>query len=468
MRRVSMRAPRRKGFVSGLALALSFTAAGFTVPAQAQSEKPAYSKNFVKPAQQASTDVNAARSKPEVQAEIANLIAASNALSAAKGDAVAPAQAQFDAVAQRIQGMTTAERRELQDLAAKAETPDDKFMAGDLMGFLGAFSGDQALRAQGLKLKLDSGTLKPDLAAASWFELGQLSYATNRVDDARAAFEAAYKAGKIEAALYAADTFYSTNRVPEGLDYLEAQINARLAAGQEVPLEWYGNGLNKARGLNDPVRLGHWAGLYGAGGHTPQSWNAAIGVVMQTSKYGPAEQLDAYRLMKRTNSLLATGDYVRYIEAADARSMANEVLPALDEAVSKGLLSKTPGGSVTADLVTFTNSNYEIANKRGPEDRNTIGAIVADAQKGANGANARDAGDVYQSFGDNAKAEEMFKLALQKGGVDNDRILMRMAIAQADQGKYADAKASLAKITGARAPLAGLWIAYIDSKAGHA
>ncbi|MBO9604062.1 MAG: hypothetical protein J7496_16295 [Novosphingobium sp.] len=448
---------------------MALTAAmGFAVPASAQSEKPQYSKSFVKPAQQASQDVNAARNKPEVVAELNNLVAASNALGAAKGDAVAPAQAQFDAVAQRIQGMTSAEYKELQDLAAKAETPDDKYLAGDLMNFLGTFTGNQGLRAQGLQLKLDSGVLKADAVQSSWFELGQLYYTTNQVDKARTAFEGAYKAGKIESALYAADTYYSTNRVAEGLDYLEGLIKARLAAGQTVPLEWYGNGLTKARALGDTSKIGHWAALYAKGGNTPQSWNAATTLVMQTGKYGPQEQLDAYRLLKRVGALNSVTDYVRYIEAADSRSMANETLPLLNEAISKGLLAKTAGGSVSADLASFTTTNLDIATKRAPEDHNSIGAIVADAKKGANGANARDAGDVYQSFGDSTNAEQMFQLALQKGGVDADRVTMRLAIAQADEGKYADARANFAKVQGPRAPLAALWLAYIDSKAGGA
>ena len=93
------RVSRRKGFVSGLALALALAAAGggFAGPAQAQSEKPAYSKEFAKPAQKASEDINTARNKPEVVAEINNLVAASNALSAAKGDAVSAAQARLSA-----------------------------------------------------------------------------------------------------------------------------------------------------------------------------------------------------------------------------------------------------------------------------------------------------------------------------------------------------------------------------------
>jgi hypothetical protein len=59
----------------------------------------------------------------------------------------------------------------------------------------------------------------------------------------------------------------------------------------------------------------------------------------------------------------------------------------------------------------------------------------------------------------------MFQLALEKGGVDRDRVLTRLGIAQANQGKGDAAKATLAQVSGARAPVARMWSAYVDSRA---
>ena len=42
--------------------------------------------------------------------------------------------------------------------------------------------------------------------------------------------------------------------------------------------------------------------------------------------------------------------------------------------------------------------------------------------------------------------------------------LIRLGIAQVDQGKYADAQANFAKVTDARAPIAQLWSAYAKNK----
>jgi hypothetical protein len=77
------------------------------------------------------------------------------------------------------------------------------------------------------------------------------------------------------------------------------------------------------------------------------------------------------------------------------------------------------------------------------------------------------AADTFLSYADATKADELYTLALSKGGVDaeKDRILTRLAIAEIDEGKFADAKANLAKVAGPRAPIAQLWAIYADQKA---
>ena len=50
-------------------------------------------------------------------------------------------------------------------------------------------------------------------------------------------------------------------------------------------------------------------------------------------------------------------------------------------------------------------------------------------------------------------------------GLDTQRLLTRVGIAQFDQGKYADAQATFAKVTGPRQPMAQLWALYAAQKA---
>ena len=87
--------------------------------------------------------------------------------------------------------------------------------------------------------------------------------------------------------------------------------------------------------------------------------------------------------------------------------------------------------------------------------------------KGADGAaiDAMAAGDLYLNFEQAAKAEEMYELALTRSGVDTGRALTRLGIAQVDQGQFAAAQATFAKVQGVRAPIAELWGLYAAAQA---
>ncbi len=97
-------------------------------------------------------------------------------------------------------------------------------------------------------------------------------------------------------------------------------------------------------------------------------------------------------------------------------------------------------------------------------------ASLPSLEKDARAANATAvtavaSGDAFLSYGEAAKAEALYQIALGKPGVDQGRALTRLGIAQTDQGKYAEAQATFAKITGPRKPIADLWSAYAASKA---
>ena len=75
------------------------------------------------------------------------------------------------------------------------------------------------------------------------------------------------------------------------------------------------------------------------------------------------------------------------------------------------------------------------------------------------------AGNVYLATGNNAKAVEMYNLALQKGGIDADEANTRIGIAHARAGQAAEAKAAFGKVTttGPRAEIASFWTFYVDN-----
>src|SRR5688572_25344819 len=167
-------------------------------------------------------------------------------------------------------------------------------------------------------------------------------------------------------------------------------------------------------------------------------------------------RLDLLRLMLVTNAMSDRREFEDYIEAADPRIMANEVDRVLAAGVQAGVWSS--GDPYYTEVKA-------IVDQRAPADRRDAPGLATEARGTANGSAALNAGDVFLSLGSWAEAEEMFALALQKGGVDRDRTLTRLGIAQAQQGKKAEASATLKQVGGARAPVAQMWSAYVESRA---
>jgi tetratricopeptide (TPR) repeat protein len=148
------------------------------------------------------------------------------------------------------------------------------------------------------------------------------------------------------------------------------------------------------------------------------------------------------------------------VEAADPRRSAGEVLGVLDDGVKAAKLT-------TSDQL-YTEAKAS-ATTREAEDRKDAPALAADAKSAANGITAQGAGDAYYSFGDYAHAAEMYKLAVDKGGLkDREMTLTHLGIAQAQAGQFAEAKATLQQVSGPREPIARMWIAYVESKGAPA
>jgi hypothetical protein len=189
------------------------------------------------------------------------------------------------------------------------------------------------------------------------------------------------------------------------------------------------------------------------------SWKSAFQVTRQISSLGAQEDLDLARLMARTGALSTRGDYLAYIQDADPRRLPGESLKIIDQGVSAGALS-------AGDVADYRS----LAQGRVTADRNALPSYEKDAKSGsATFASINGAADAFLSYEQPAKAEELYKLALPKAGGEKDRVLTRLGIAQADQGKYAEAQSTFAQITSpARLPVAKLWTAYVKSKANPA
>lgn len=355
-------------------------------------------------------------------------------------------------------GDLNAAKAQVPALLAAAETPDDKLVAGNLILNIGTKLKDKVLQRQGLDTMLASGKVPAEQVGQFQYYAGSLAYDAQDWAAARAGLQAAVAAGytQDDPEALIAESYFKEGQNQQGLTFLKQVIDKRSAAGQQVPENWLLRGLQVAyqAKLNDAAL--EWSSLLVAKSPTSENWVKALQVVGAVNTLEPQAQLDLLRLMALTNSLSERREYQTYIETADPRIMANEVAKVLDAGVQKGVFTTTD------DYYTEVK---RIVDQRASADRTEAPKLAATARSSANGRDAQNAGDVFLSLGSYAEAEEMYALALQKGGTDRDQMLTRLGIAQVHQGKYAEARNNFGQVSGARTAVARMWAAYAESKA---
>lgn len=449
----------------GVALALGVVTGGTLVASPAMAAKQPgfkFTPGFQKVAAPLQLGIEAAKTRADVIAAKQKVTETSNAFQQARIKIDRDrARVARDAALAELAGTLSAEKAQLEAAFAAAGNPDDKFMAGNLALSLGQLAQDNGMQRRGLQAMVESGkTPAADIPRFNFY-IGQFSYQMEDYATARAAFQAAISAGFTENDVGAllAEAYMADNQVAQGLNVLKQAIERRKASGDPAPVNWYRRGLGaayKAQLLDQAADFS--MGLVQAY-PTNENWAGAITVVREIAKYPAQETLDLMRLMGRTNSYAEERDYVEYIQAADPRRLPGEALKVLQAGLAAGKLR-------SGDI--FVKDAQTTANQRIGADRASLPGLERDARAAnATAATVSGAGDAFLSYGEPAKAEEYYKSALGKPGVDTARVLTRLGIAQSDQGKYAEAQQTFARVEGPRKPLAQLWAIYAGQKAAQ-
>lgn len=349
-------------------------------------------------------------------------------------------------------------KAQLPAVLAAIETPDDRFLGGSLSLMLGNKLKDPVLQRQGLELMLASGKADPAQVGQLQFFVGSLAYQAGDWAKARTALKAAMDAGYTQdnPEGLIAESYFKEGQAAQGLDYLKGLIDARAAAGQPVPDAWLLRGLKLAYESNMADKAAEWSAMLVSHKPTEESWLQALQVVNALVGADAQARLDVLRLMALTGSLSQRAEFETYVTTLDPRVLPSEAGKVLQAGIQKGAF--TAGDPFYAET-------KRIVDTRSAQEAGLAADYAADAASARDGKPAFNAGDVYLSLGQYAKAEEMFKLALEKGGLDRDQILTRIGIAQVHQSKLAEAKTSFGQVSGTRAPVARMWTAYIESRA---
>lgn len=430
------------GLIGKTAMALALSAGALSVTSTAafakdkepKAEKVSYSKEFVAaagPMQKTMTALDEAKKK--------------GADAAAQKAVLANAPAELAAA------------------EAVIKTPLDRMAAGGWAVSVGGVLNDVAMRQRGIQNMLDSGQVPAANVTEYQFYLGNFAYSNKDYATAVKALTPVVQANYKDdtAAELLADSYAQQGQNVQALDALKMAVGARKAAAQPVPEGWF----KRANLIAYKNKLGpqaiEWSTLMVENDPTPLNWLGAGQLVREFSQFTNQESLDLGRLLLRSGGFqndakYVEREYVEYIEAADPRRLPGEVLKVANMGVQAGILKAND---------PFVADATSQAKGRIAPDKASLPALDKEARAAKDGKSPMAMADAYLSYDDAAKAEEFYKMALEKGGIDKDRALTRLGIAQLDQDKFADAKATFAQVGGTRAALGRLWLAFANTQA---
>ena len=354
---------------------------------------------------------------------------------------------------------------------ALAKTEDDRYAAAVLRSGLEAQkiaaatgAGQQVDRTKQItafNVLLNSPRTPQLNKAESALSLGIIYYNARQFPQAVTYFNQAQQLGSAEPNLSA---FITKAKLGAGdtsgsLAELDKVVQSQVQQKGKADEELYRFAISKTLQAKDAAATLAWMRRYLTAYPTPKNWRDMIKIygLQQGSFITPSrgQTLDLYRLMRATNALADQYDYQNYAETANQIGLPWEAKTIIAEGRAKG---KIPATGSSAQLLTVVNARVAAEG--------SLAALETKSRAAADGKLASQTGDAQLGTGNYAKAADLYRVALQKGGVNTAEVNTRLGIALAMSGDKAGAKTAFAAVTGSpSADIAALWTTYIDLSA---
>ena len=340
---------------------------------------------------------------------------------------------------------------------AAARSGYSRYLASALQLRLGVETGSYGLQTTAIDSMITSGAVPAADMPQLYKSQGALAMSAGEYKDAEASFTRWVEAAPNdpEALLALAEAKNLRKKTPEAVALIGRAIDLRTAANQPVPESWYTRGLKHAfdaRAVPQSIALSR--GLVAAY-PTAENWRDALLIRRDLGQLDPAATIDLLRLLRSAGALAGERDYETVAQALLDAGLPGEAKAVLDEGVAKKMIDPAKG-SFKALIAT--------ASKKAAAERGALKGLETKAMAAATGAAALSAGDAFLSYGDHAKAAELYRAAIQKGSVDANVANTRLGMALGMAGQKVEAEAALRAVTGARADLASLWLLWLAQR----
>jgi tetratricopeptide (TPR) repeat protein len=406
-------------------------------------------------------------------AATAALIVAAGAASPALAEKPKPA-APAAAPAQRHYNITKPMQKPLQELQtavttkdettypqklaaaeALATTTDEKYLIAKFRLQHAIDRNEPAAQLEALQGVLATGGADPAETLLFNRHIGALAVDAKDWPRAEAALTTALagNANDLDTVVNLARTKIELHKETEALALLQRAISLSKAAGQTAPEAWYRNALGLAYRTKNQAAVEEMnrelLRLY----PNAQNLGNAILIYNSSSELPKDVQLDLFRLLYASGSMTSSGEYLSLATMLETSGLPGEEKAVLESGIRAGKLTPGSGQGMLA------RSTAKVG-----EDRASLPAVETKARAAATGTLAMNTASAYASYGDYAKAVDLYRVALQKGGVDPNVVNTRLGIALTLAGRRPEAEAAFRAVSGPRAQLAGLWLSWLAQR----
>ncbi|HLL59163.1 MAG TPA: hypothetical protein VK391_04650 [Allosphingosinicella sp.] len=339
-----------------------------------------------------------------------------------------------------------------------ATSADARYYVGRFQLQIGIGTNNAQLQSQGIDAMIASGGGDPTQIVTLYKNQGAIALQAKDYAKAEAAFSrwAQLAPSDVDAQMATAEVKFRQNKRQEALPLFERAIAARKASGQAVPENWYLLALQSALDAKMAPQAQTYSQALLTSYPSSKNWRNALLIYRQNNSLDQTSQLDLFRLMRATKALDNGDEWLRLADELARLRFYSEAKGVIEEGAAAGKVSRT---NATAAAV-LKETTARIAS-----DRAALPGLEAGARSGANGSLALKLAEGYYGHGDYAKAAELYRLALQKGGVDANLVNSRLGMALALGGRRAEAETAFKAVTGARASLASYWLLWLAQRA---
>lgn len=362
--------------------------------------------------------------------------------------------------------MATAKAK-VAEVEAAAKSDDEKYYAGVQRLQIAAKENDMASLGTAITgLLANPRTPQEDRAKYYYFRGQGYSQAKN-YQAALADYQEAQKLGYTDAngdlGLRITQTQFDAGHTQEGLAALNQAIATQRAAGKKPGEDLYKFGLSRAYKAGLKADTLAMAKSYLADYPTAENWRTTIVLFRDASGPGALDRpqkIDLFRLMRAANAMADQNDYYEYADLAFRAGLPAEAKTVIDAGRSAGKIQPSHTG---------ISGLYQDATAA-MKNEGSYTALETRAKGAADGKLAAATGDGYLGQGNYAKAVELYRLALSKGGaIDQDAVNTHLGIALGLSNQAAEAKQAFAAVKAApRTDIAGFWSFYLERGAATA